>query len=365
MTVLARGDDPLEPPAVLARGDDPPEPSAVPALTVHGPGDVRLDLREPLRPGPGELLVEPELVGLCGTDLEIIDGTIDPAYISYPVALGHEWTGIVAGASPLAGKRVIVEGIIGCGHCVRCATGQANLCETYDEIGFTRDGAAAGQILVPAVLAHPLDDSVAAQDAVLAEPAAVVLRALTKAGMSPGSRVLVIGDGTIALLSVMLARLWSPAQVAMLGLRGEQAELARLAGATTFGLADSQAGDQPDAGPDGFDLVVEAAGAVSAVQAAVARVKRGGTVLLIGLPPHGDIVPLVADDLVNNDLTIIGSFSYTPESWRGVLALLNSGQLKPGLLITHRYPLAGWEQAVAVLRGAGAGPRGKVLLEIK
>jgi len=338
---------------------------SVPALVVQGPGEVRLDERAPLRPGPGELLVEPELVGLCGTDLEIIDGTIDPDYISYPIALGHEWTGTVAGDSPLAGRRVIVEGIVGCGHCVRCAAGQPNLCETYDEIGFTRDGAAAGQILVPAAQAHVLDDSVAAQDAVLAEPSAVVYRALTKAGMVPGSRVLVMGDGTIALLCVMLARLWSPSQVAMIGLRPEQAELAKLVGANSFGLADSQAGDQPDGGPEGFDLVIEAAGAVSAVQAAVGRVRRGGTVLLIGLPPHGDTTPLAAADIVNNDLTILGSFSYTPSSWRGVLGLLNSGQLQPGILITHRYPLADWEQAITALRGPTSGARGKVLLHVR
>jgi 2-desacetyl-2-hydroxyethyl bacteriochlorophyllide A dehydrogenase len=337
----------------------------VPALTVFGPGDVRLERRDGLRPGPGELLVEPDLVGLCGTDLEIIDGTIDPAYISYPVALGHEWTGIVAGDSPLAGRRVIVEGIIGCGYCVRCASGDVNLCETYNEIGFTRDGAAAGQIIVPSAQAHVLDDSVRAEDAALAEPAAVVYRALTKAGVSPGSRVLVLGDGTIALLCVQLLRLWSPAQIAVLGMRGEQAELAKAVGASSFGFAGSQAGDQPDAGPEGFDLVVEAAGATSAVQAAVARVRRGGTVLLIGLPPHGETVQLAPDDIVNNDLRLLGSFSYTPAAWRGVLTLLNSGQLRPGPLITHRYPLADWERAIATLRGSGAGgPRGKVLIEV-
>jgi threonine dehydrogenase-like Zn-dependent dehydrogenase len=341
--------------------------STVPALTVFGPGDVRLERRAELRPGPGELLVEPDLVGLCGTDLEIIDGTIDPAYINYPLALGHEWTGIVAGDSPLAGRRVIVEGIIGCGRCVRCASGEVNLCEVYDEIGFTRDGAVAGQIVVPAALAHPLDDSVAAEDAVLAEPAAVVYQALTKVGLIPGSRVLVLGDGTIALLCVQVLRLWSPAQIAVLGLRGEQAELAKASGATSFGLADSQAGDQAaDAGPEGFDLVVEAAGATAAVQMAVTRVRRGGTVLLIGLPPHGETVRLAPDDIVNNDLRIVGSFSYTPAAWRGVLALLNSSQLRPGLLITHRYPLGDWEQAIATLRGGGAAaPRGKVLIEVE
>ena len=340
--------------------------STVPALTVFGPGDVRLERRGELRPCPGELLVEPDLVGLCGTDLEIIDGTIDPAYINYPLALGHEWTGIVAGDSPLAGRRVIVEGIIGCGRCVRCASGEVNLCEVYDEIGFTRDGAVAGQIVVPAAQVHPLDASVAAEDAVLAEPAAVVYQALTKAGLVPGSRVLVLGDGTIALLCVQVLRLWSPAQIAVLGLRGEQAELAKASGATSFGLADSQAGDQAaDAGPEGFDLVVEAAGATAAVQMAVTRVRRGGTVLLIGLPPHGETVQLAPDDLVNNDLRIVGSFSYTPAAWRGVLALLNSGQLRPGVLITHRYPLGDWEQAIATLRGGGAAaPRGKVLIEV-
>ena len=69
--------------------------------------------------------------------------------------------------------------------------------------------------------------------------------------------------------------------------------------------------------------------------------------------------------MVNNDLTVLGSFSYTSAAWRAVVGLLNAGHARsPGFLITHRYPLAGWEQAVAALRGA-PGPRGKVLLEIR
>ncbi|HET9897307.1 MAG TPA: alcohol dehydrogenase catalytic domain-containing protein [Streptosporangiaceae bacterium] len=343
------------------------------ALTVVEPGEVRLLSRAALHPGPGELLVEPELVGLCGTDLEIIDGTLDPAYLRYPLVLGHEWTGIVADGHPMAGRRVVVEGMVGCGRCVKCAAGQVNLCESYDEIGFTRDGAAAGQILVPRSLAHPLDDGVGAADAVLAEPAAVVYQALSKVSLTPGSRVLVLGDGTIALLAVLLARLWSPALVDMVGMRSSQAALAAAAGASSFGLADSQADDPaPGAAPSGFDVVVEAAGSADAVLTAVSRVRRGGTVLLIGLPPHGETAALAIDDLVNNDLTMLGSFSYTPAAWRGVLALLNSGQLRPAFLVTHRYRLAEWERAVARLRGQGCdggavGPqqRGKVLLEVQ
>jgi threonine dehydrogenase-like Zn-dependent dehydrogenase len=325
------------------------------ALVVASPGQVSLEYRSPVAAGPGQVLVEPDLVGLCGTDLEIIDGAIDPAYIRYPIALGHEWTGIVAAGSPLAGRRVVVQGIIGCGHCARCAAAETNLCETYDEIGFTRDGAAAGQIAVPAGLVHPLAGSVPAEDAVLTEPAAVVYRGLAKAGVRPGSRVLVIGDGTIAMLAVMLARLWSPAEIAVLGRRGEQSGLAAAAGAGSFGVTDV---------PSGFDLVVEAAGATAAAETALAKVRRGGTVLLLGLPPHGQTVAMAADDTVNNDLTILGSFGYTSAAWRSVVTLLNSGQLRPGMLVTHRYPLAEWDQAIAALRGA-AGPRGKVLLAIR
>ena len=105
------------------------------------------------------------------------------------------------------------------------------------------------------------------------------------------------------------------------------------------------------------------AGAAEAVAAALTRVRRGGTALLLGLPPRGQTVALAADDTVNNDLTILGSFGYTSAAWRGVVGLLNSGQLKPGFLITHRYPLADWELAVATLRGT-TEPRGKVLLTI-
>ena len=323
-------------------------------LIVASPGQVRLEGSGPITAGTGQVLVEPDLVGLCGTDLEIIDGTIDPAYIRYPVVLGHEWTGTVAPGSPLAGRRVVVEGIIGCGHCPRCAAAQTNLCDTYDEIGFTRDGAAASLIAVPGHLVHPLAESVRADDAVLTEPAAVVYRALARAGVTPGCRALVIGDGTVALLAVMLLALWSPAEVAMLGRRAEQESLAAAAGAASFSVTDV---------PSGFDVVVEAAGATSAVESALTKARRGGTVLLLGLPPHGQTVAMAGDDTVNNDLTILGSFSYTSAAWRSVVTLLDSGRFRPASLITHRYPLAEWERAISALRGA-RGPRGKVLLEI-
>lgn len=326
------------------------------ALVVTVPGSVALATRPTPAAAPRETLVRPDLVGLCGTDLEIIGGQVDPAYIRYPIALGHEWTGIVSGESPLAGTRVVVEGIVPCGQCARCARGETNLCRTYDEFGFTRDGAAADLVAVPDPLIHPIAAGVTAADAVLTEPASVVYRGLGRALAGPGNRVLVIGDGTIALLAVHLLRLWSPAEVVLLGRRAAQARLAAAAGAARFETA-------PDAAGAGYDLVVEAAGSVAAAATAVTAARRGGTVLLLGLPPHGQTVALAVDDVVNNDLAILGSFSYTAAAWRDVVGLLNTGLIRPGFLVTHRFGLADWEQAIACLRG-GDGPRGKVVLEI-
>jgi threonine dehydrogenase-like Zn-dependent dehydrogenase len=331
------------------------------ALVVASPDNVVLTTREPPVAAPAETLVRPDKVGLCGTDLEIISGQVDPAFIRYPIGLGHEWTGIVTGDSPLAGTRVVVEGVVPCGHCERCARGETNLCQTYDEFGFTRDGAAAGLVAVPTALIHPIAPGVAADDAVLTEPASVVYRGLTRAAVGPGSRVLVIGDGTIALLAVYLLQLWSPAEVVLLGRREAQAGLAIQAGAARFETSPAAAGA-------GYDLVIEAAGAVEAAAVALTAARRGGTVLLLGLPPHGQTVALSVDDAVNNDLAILGSFSYTAAAWRDVVRLLNAGLIRPGFLVTHRFALADWEQAIGCLRGSDgpgrAGPRGKVLLEI-
>jgi threonine dehydrogenase-like Zn-dependent dehydrogenase len=343
-----------------------------PALVVRRPGEVVLEERGAPIPGPGEVLIRPGVVGLCGTDLDIVAGRIDPAYIRYPLVLGHEWSGTVAASWPApeagpgagvadgdglaAGTRVVGEGIVPCGHCPRCRAGQTNLCLTYDELGFTRDGAAASYLTVQRSLVHPLALGVPAASAALVEPASVVYRGLASAAIAPGWRALVVGDGTVALLAVRLLALWSPAQTVMLGQRAGQAGLAAQAGAARFET-------DPRAAGGGYDLVVEAAGSTGAVLSALAAARRGGSVVLLGLPPHGATAAVPVDDLVNNDLIIRGSFGYTSAAWRDVVTLLNAGRLDLGFLVTHRFPLAEWAEALDVLRGS-ASPRGKVMLDI-
>ena len=324
------------------------------ALVVEAPGRVGLAERPDPVAGDGEVLVAPVAVGMCGTDLDIIDGRIDPSFVRYPIVLGHEWAGRVVGGAMPAGTRVVVEGVVPCGRCGACAAGETNLCANYDEFGFTRDGAAADLLVAPARLVHPLAAGVSWESGALVEPAAVVHRALERGRPAPGERVLVVGDGSVALLAAMLVRLWSPATVTMLGAREAQRPLAGIAGIEAFTCDADEAGGE-------FDLVVEAAGAAAATAAALRAPRRGGRVVLLGFPGQGETVPLDVDGLVNGDVTVSGSFSYTASAWARVVALLNAGRLDLTGLVTHRFPLERHEEAIAALR-APDGTRGKVLV---
>ncbi len=324
------------------------------ALVVRGANDVALEeIPAPLA-RPGEVLIRPLVSGLCGTDLEIIAGSIDQAYVNYPVVLGHEWVGRRVDGGDLA-PLVVVEGIVPCGRCDECLRGTTNRCRTYDEIGFTRAGAIAEFISVPAHLIHDLHPDVSALDAALVEPMSVVWRALTRAQVSEGSRCLVIGDGTVALLCALLLRRFKPSTVTMLGRRHAQAELAQQAAVDDFVL---------DIGDTKFDFIIEAAGQGPAISTALCAADRGATVVLLGLPAHGTAVDLYPDDVVNNDLIIQGSFSYTRQSWAEVVELLNDRLIHPSFLVTHQFALAHWREALdSLAHTPDYEPRGKVVID--
>ena len=340
------------------------------ALVVDRPGTVAVVTRDPLSPGPDEVVCRPILVGVCGTDLELVRGDVDPAYVRYPLTLGHEWVGIVsriggAVTGVAIGERVVGEGVVPCGRCDRCRDGATNLCETYSELGFTREGAASDEVALPARLVHQIDDDVPAEAAVLIEPAAVVMRALERARPRPGASVLIVGAGSIGLLAARLVRLWSPSTVAVFGRSPLQSGLALTLGADRFGCEADGSADPLRAfdRSAGFDLVIEAAGQPEAIETAVRAARRGATVVLLGLAGAGRMARLSPDELVNGDLTIHASFSYTSATWARTVALVNAGAVRLAPLVTHRFPLERFQDAFATL-GSRRDPTGKVLLDL-
>src|SRR6202043_3788783 len=253
------------------------------ALVITEPGSIALRDAPELVPGPGEVVARPVHTGICGTDLELVAGGVDPASVRYPLVPGHEWSGVIEAVGPGVtglepGQPVIAEGIIPDRICAQCVQGHTNLCVVYDELGFTRAGPAADQVLPPAQVVHVLGGSADLLEAALAEPAAVAWRAIGRGHPRPGERVAVVGDGTLALMTAPLLRLYSPAELIVCGQRPAQAELAASLGATSFVV------DTPDTR---FDLVIEAAGTAGAVERALGLARRGGRAVLIGLAGNG------------------------------------------------------------------------------
>jgi len=329
------------------------------ALKAFGGG--RLALVEEAIPSlhAGEVLIKPLAVGICGTDIDIVHNKIDPAYVNYPVTLGHEWCGVVIDCAPevkniVIGDRVVVQGIIPCQRCHECLSGNTNRCEIYDEYGFTRDGAASSAVVAEERLIHKILPLVSNESAVLVEPASVVTTGLLKSSPEPGAKVLVIGDGTIGIITATLVRSWLPARIDLIGLRNEQAPLVQLAGVDNFLLASASNYEK-------YDLVIEASGSRAGVEMALRKIVRGGKLLILGFIGHEVSIPLVVDDIVNGDFSIYGSFGYTSVAWAKTVALLNSGDLDLTFLVTHRFTLSDWQQGFDALATAPA-PRGKVIL---
>lgn len=331
------------------------------AIVIEQPNEVALRDVEAPSPGPGEVRVRSVCAGVCRTDLDIVAGTLDARWVSFPVVPGHEWSGVIeslgAGVTGLEpGERVVCEGSIPCLACRRCRAGDTHLCETYDAVGFTRGGGYGEYVVVPARVVHPIPDHVSFDAAVLIEPAAVVLKALERARIQPGETVGVIGIGALGAIALRLARLHGPAAVVAYGVRDEELELARRLGADdVVNVGREEVGS-------GLDVVVETAGAASAVELATRLAREGGRVVLLGIAGHGHELTLPADRLALRDLSVFGSVGYTTAAWARTVALVSEGLVDLEPIVTHRFPLEQFADAFALMddrRGVVA----KIVLE--
>lgn len=304
------------------------------AIEFHGQERLELVERPDPTPGEGQLLITPTAVGICGTDIEIFEGSL--AYFrmglaEFPIVPGHEWTGTVVdvgrGVTGFApGDRVVGEVAIGCGVCERCRAGRHHLCARRTETGIVHmDGAMASLMVFPAAFAHRVE--LEPRAGALVEPTSVALHAVRR-GRVAGQRVQIVGAGPIGLLAAQCARAEGAASVVISDTRED-----RLALAGTLGFDPA-----PPAGEhDLIDIAILCAGGPAAIAAAFEAVRPGGTVVALGLSGKPTI-PFDFDGMVVRDIDLVGvlgSVGYWPDAIR----LITSGAVETEPVVTATFGL--------------------------
>jgi threonine dehydrogenase-like Zn-dependent dehydrogenase len=372
-------------------------PADIRAVRVHGRDDLRLDHEPPPTAGPDEALVDVAYGGVCGSDLHYWrDGAVGTSILRGPMILGHEVVGRVAaaaadGSGPAVGQAVAIHPARSCGHCQWCLGGAANLCPETRYLGSAAqwphtDGGFADQIAVPAGRLIPLPDSLDLRRASLAEPAGIAFHALDRAEAvgAPigGAHVLVVGGGPIGLLVAAGARYREAASVTVADVQERPLEVARQLGVRAVHARDLPDGaelaaeaslradgldhtsptshDRPTSpsGPIPPDIVIESSGTVPGLTSAIRSARPGGTVVLLGQVPAGDIsVP--ASLCVTRELTLTGSLRLI-EIERSV-AFLADPRAVVDPIVSDVFPAGQAAEAFAV--AADPARSSKVLLD--
>jgi len=329
------------------------------ALVISAPGVAAVEDVAPPVARPGEVVVDVERVGVCGTDVEFYTGEmpyLHNAISSYPVRLGHEWCGTVSAvgegvASSWIGNRTTGDTQIGCGRCYLCLHGRQHACQNRSEVGLRGryPGALAEQLVVPASSLHPLPDQVDATAGAMVEPGANSLRAAWGAAIEPGTPVLILGAGTIGLLAARFA----------VAQGGDVTVADRSERALRF--AESLGGfavyniDQLPTTP--YDAVIDASNDPLLPAMAVDLVQPGGRAVFIGLAGSPSMLDTRA--MVFKDVTAVAILSGSP-AMASTIEQYASGAVDPRPLVAATIGLDEVAALFAGNRPPGAGPGPKV-----
>jgi 2-desacetyl-2-hydroxyethyl bacteriochlorophyllide A dehydrogenase len=324
------------------------------AAVFLGEGRLELEERPEPEPAPGEVLVEVEACGICGSDLAVLD--VPPRHPSTPpVILGHEFVGHVAALGPgvrgvEVGARVIVDPDPKCGACAPCRAGRPSNCENIVALGVYRDGALARFVTTPAETCHPIRDDVPAHLAALAEPLACVVNGTNRAALRPGESAVVFGAGAIGCLFTAIFHAAGASALVVVEPNPAREPVARAAGATHVLAPDAWAARRDELLPDGADVVVDAVGSVlpQAIQAAA----MGGRVVLFGMNTNAR--PAVHQvEITEKGLSVLGTY-ITNFTFPQAIRLIESGRLDLAPIVSSVLPLARVAEGIAALRSGEA-----------
>lgn len=336
------------------------------AVVVHGAGDLRVEERPDPVARAGEVVVAMEWGGVCGSDLAYWkNGASGTAVLRDPLVLGHEVAGRVVATGPgvagwAPGTPVTVHpALVADGSVLppRLA-GRTNLHSQVRYFGSAAshphtDGGFSELRAVPAHQLRRLPDGVSTEQGSLAEPLAVAMHAVGRAGDVRGRDVLVNGAGPIGCLVVAALKHAGAATVTAADLSASSLTVAKELGADT--VLDLGSGDRL---PDDCEIVLEASGAPAALGGVLRATARGGTLVQVGNLP-GTAVPAVLGDLVSREITWVGAYRFVEEITDALDAL--GGGLDVSGVVTHRF---GIEQAGEALATAAASGSSKVLIRL-
>ena len=318
-------------------------------LVIHAADDLRLDEQDAGELAPGEVLVQVGLGGICGSDLHYFrHGGFGTVRLKEPMVLGHEVAGTVMAVGPevarlTAGDRVAVNPSRPCRNCRYCLEGLPNQCLDMRFYGSAMrtphvQGAFRSLLRCDAVQCVPVAPGVPLQLAALAEPFAVGLHAVSRAGSLLGKRVLVSGCGPIGVLALAAARVHGAAEVVATDVVDEPLAVARALGASgTINVAKEPAWVQRYSADKGtFDVMLECSGNAQALRDGLEVMRPRGTVVQLGL---GGDISLPQNMVVAKELSICGSFRFHAEFALAV-QLINEGRVDLSPVVSHRLPLA-------------------------
>ena len=271
------------------------------ALVFTGPSVVEmLDVDQP-DVGDGEVLVTMEAAGICGSELH---GIRTPGFRQPPLIMGHEFVGRTDD-----GRRVAINPLLPCDECDLCLLGRPQLCRSRCILGIHRAGGFAQQVSVPSRLLHELPQDLTWEQAAMAEPLANAVHAWHLAAPAPGSRVGVIGGGTIGLVCLLTGIDRGGHEIVVAEPSEERRRVAAALGA-----------DSVVASLDGeFDVVFDAVGAAVTRHSAVSVLRPGGTTVWLGL--MSDDPGFAGNDLVRQEKRVQGSFAYLDSEFAEALEL--------------------------------------------
>ena len=330
------------------------------AAVTRGRGRMELvGVPEPRAPGPGEVLVRPEAVGLCGSDFHYFTGdigTIDDPSTLYPRVQGHEAAGTILAvgadcpAALAAGTRVALWPVASCGRCYACRAGRGNACVNISLIGVHEDGALQEQLLVPAAQVFPVGDQDPAL-AALVEPVSIAVRGVVRGRVVAGERVVVLGAGPIGQ-GLALAATDRGASVLLVDTLATRLARGEATGADVLevgGGDDLGAAVREWAGDEGPEVVVEATGVPGLVQRAVELVAHAGRVVVVGL--SADHTPMRVGDLPLKEIDVLGVSCCGADEFAAAVELVGRRRDVAAGLVTHEFPLERAPEAIAYAMG--------------